>query len=344
MAHSRFLAPDRAEKDRWLRESFGAPQEVSAAGRRRPERHVVVASQVAEQSLDIDFDLLVTDLAPVDLMLQRAGRLHRHQRGADQRDRPERLRTARCLITGVDWSTTPPEPVRGSVQVYGRYPLLCSLAVLRPHLSGGNPLHLPVDIAPLVQAAYSDEAVGPVEWSDATAHARKRHADQLQAKQRKAKTFRLAGVGPAGEPITGWLDANVGDADDDPRLDGRKQVRDTAAESIEVLVVVRRADGILVTPPWLPRDGGREVPQEHTPPPDLARVIASCTLSLPFELCRIEAIEELERLNYFAAWQQSPWLEGELVLVLDGDGNAQVLGHQLHYNPQDGLTTTREAR
>ena len=72
----------------------------------RPEgAHIVVASQVVEQSLDIDFDLLVTDLAPVDLMLQRMGRLHRHPRM-----RPPRLRTARCLVTGTDWRSDPPEP------------------------------------------------------------------------------------------------------------------------------------------------------------------------------------------------------------------------------------------
>jgi hypothetical protein len=63
VAHSRFLAPDRAGRDKWLRDSFGPPEHVRGAGGTRPDRHIVVASQVAEQSLDIDFDLMVTDLA-----------------------------------------------------------------------------------------------------------------------------------------------------------------------------------------------------------------------------------------------------------------------------------------
>jgi hypothetical protein len=284
---------------------------------------------------------MVTDLAPADLVLQRAGRLHRHERGTNQSHRPDRLRHARCLITGVDWSTSPPTPVTGSQRVYGQHLLLRSLAVLHPYLDGGRTLRLPGDIAPVVQAAYGDSPVGPASWQSAMAAAKQRHDTNQQQKESKAETFRLAPACPAGQPIIGWLDAGVGDVDDDPRLEGRRQVRDTAAESVEVIVLIRRADGTLVTPPWLRRGGGHQVPTDHEPDSALARTIATCTLTLPIQLCRIETIEQLEQHNHFPAWERSPWLAGELLLVLDEHGDATVDGHQLHYDTNDGLAATR---
>lgn len=334
VAHSRFLAPDRAAKDRWLSEAFGPP-DSSGVSTARPKSHVVVASQVAEQSLDIDFDLLVTDVAPVDLVLQRMGRLHRHPRDKDQSQRPPRLRHARCVITGADWTTGPPEPAPGSVRVYGRHTLLRSLAVLQPHLEGERPVHLPTDIAPLVQPAYAEGPLGPQDWRPAMETARRDHDRLRDKKEDRARTFRLGPVGPVGEPITGWLDAGVGDADDNPQ--GRAQVRDTGADTVEVLVLVRRSDGALVTPPWLPRDGGREVPTEHIPPPRLAKTVASCTLSLPVPLSDRAVIEELEQHHYYPAWQESPWLAEQLLLVLDEHGEAEVTGHHLRYDPTNGL-------
>ena len=339
VAHSRFLAPDRAAKDQWLRDTFGPPEHCARVGSTRPSSHVVVASQVAEQSLDIDFDLLVTDLAPVDLVLQRMGRLHRHARGKDQQDRPLRLRAARCLIRGVDWAQVPPEPVAGSRLVYGRHALLRSAAVLQPHLQEGRPVQLPADIAPLVQAAYGDAPVGPESWQPAMHEAEQRHQRKQEAKRERASGFRLGPVGPAGEAIVDWLGLHVGDTDDDRK--GRAQVRDTGAENVEVLLLVRRSDGVLITPPWLRKGGGQEVSTEHTPHPGLARIIATCTLTLPYELSTYEAVEELERCHDYPAWQHSPWLDGQLILVIDEDGTTTLAGYNLHYDSANGLRTTR---
>lgn len=91
----------------------------------------------------------------------------------------------------------------------------------------------------------------------------------------------------------------------------------------------------------LRRDGGREVPTGQVPPDGLAKAIATCALSLPIELCGIETIEELERRSDFPAWQASPRLGGELVLVLDEHGEAELHGHRLRYERADGLVVTR---
>ena len=63
----------------------------------RPTRSVLVSTQIIEQSVDLDFDLLVTDLAPIDLVLQRAGRLHRHHRDKDQ-PRPAPLSNPTLIV------------------------------------------------------------------------------------------------------------------------------------------------------------------------------------------------------------------------------------------------------
>ncbi|TQM75744.1 CRISPR-associated helicase Cas3' [Thermopolyspora flexuosa] len=341
VAHSRFLDLDRLNKDATLLRLFGPP---GTAKQRPTAPYIVVASQVAEQSLDIDFDLLVSDLCPIDLLLQRMGRLHRHQRGEGQSERPERLRTARCLVTGADWAASPVEPVAGSRRVYGLYPLLRAAAVLEPYLSGtaptGNVVRLPHDISPLVQRAYGPEPVGPEQWQDALARAREAHELQRSKQHQKAQDFQINPVGKPGSALIGWLDAGVGDADDTRK--GRAQVRDTP-ESLEVLVVQRRADGALITVPWLSDGrGGLELPTESVPEPRLARIVAACGLRLPYQFSDPEtldrAIQELET-QCIPAWQSedSHWLAGELILVLDENCRTRLAGYDLHYSEADGL-------
>ncbi|MFI2235159.1 type I-E CRISPR-associated protein Cse1/CasA [Streptomyces chrestomyceticus] len=329
VAHSRFLAADRAAKDAELRERFGP------GGDRPTGPHVVVASQVVEQSLDVDFDLLVTDLAPVDLLLQRMGRLHRHPRV-----RPPRLAQARCLVTGtVDWSSTPPQPVLGSVSIYGEHLLLRTLAVLDAHLDG-EPLVLPNHISPLVQEVYGNIEVGSPEWAEKLAEAHAEHLQLLRKKRDKAGDFLLGPVRRAGRPVIGWLEANAGDADDS--LAGRAQVRDSQ-ESVEVLAVQRLRDGRLVTVPWL--DGGRgglDLPTDFLPSRRAAEAAAASAITLPWQFCKSwmidRTIEELERFRV-NAWQvkECPWLAGELFLVLDEDCQTRLSGFVLSYSKDDGL-------
>lgn len=74
--HARFTAHDRFEKEHSVLNWFGRKSTPETRSGR-----VLVATQVVEQSLDLDFDVMVTDLAPIDLIIQRAGRLQRHLRG-----------------------------------------------------------------------------------------------------------------------------------------------------------------------------------------------------------------------------------------------------------------------
>jgi CRISPR-associated endonuclease/helicase Cas3 len=98
--HSRFAAEDRARLD--------ARVEVVLGAGRAPGGMVIVGTQTLEQSLDIDADFLVTDLSPMDVLLQRIGRLHRHAR-----DRPKGFEIAATVVLcpegGLDPLTREPD-------------------------------------------------------------------------------------------------------------------------------------------------------------------------------------------------------------------------------------------
>lgn len=83
--HSRYAPDDRKLLDKRIEACFG---------KNSPSRGLIAtATQTVEQSLDIDADILITDLCPIDVLLQRLGRLHRHKR-----TRPEAFRQAQCIV------------------------------------------------------------------------------------------------------------------------------------------------------------------------------------------------------------------------------------------------------
>lgn len=70
--HSRMTINARDEKSREILEMCGKDRT------KRPERVIIVGTQVLEQSLDIDVDYMITAICPIDLLFQRIGRYHRH--------------------------------------------------------------------------------------------------------------------------------------------------------------------------------------------------------------------------------------------------------------------------
>lgn len=88
--HSRFSREDRPLLDTAVEQLVGKDRTL------HPQACVVVGTQTLEQSLDIDADLLITDLCPMDVLLQRVGRLHRHSR--PMLDRPEGYRNAQAVV------------------------------------------------------------------------------------------------------------------------------------------------------------------------------------------------------------------------------------------------------
>ena len=143
--HARFAMGDRQDIEAKVLKWFGRHSTPEKRNGR-----VLVATQVVEQSLDLDFDLMVTDLAPADLVIQRAGRLWRHQR----RERP---------IGGPRLLLLAPEPVRDPARawlgaelrrtgfVYPDHALLWRSA--RVLLAAGC-IETPGGIRALVEAAY----------------------------------------------------------------------------------------------------------------------------------------------------------------------------------------------
>lgn len=157
--HARFAQCDRQRIESDVMELFGS---ASTADIRRGK--LVIATQVIEQSLDLDFDQLASDLAPIDLLLQRAGRMRRHVRS----DRPAGVGDAMLVLA--------PAPVKDAGADWLRPHLGPTGAVYRNHgvlwrtareLDRRACLSVPDDVRAMVEAVHDPDGDCPVELVNA---------------------------------------------------------------------------------------------------------------------------------------------------------------------------------
>lgn len=149
--HGRFRAAERDKVEQQALTWFGKRSllpKSDPAWAERPKRAILVATQVVEQSLDLDFDEMITELAPIDLLLQRSGRLHRHQR-------PERPRTAPVLHVAL--------PPTGSFDFGSTGHVYAPYILMRTQLSLGREWSLPEEMRSLIEAVYGPEPMNLAE-------------------------------------------------------------------------------------------------------------------------------------------------------------------------------------
>ena len=351
LLHSRFLAAERAARDRRMLELFGK------GATQRPQRHVVVATQVIEQSLDVDFDLMLTDLAPMDLILQRIGRLHRHERA----DRPVGLREARCLVLVEDLFAVPWAYSTGTDHVYPRHAVLRTLGILSDR--GEITVREPVDYAQLTALAYSDaEAVGPTQWADAFDAALDQRERGTAQSRMRANTWCLDGANmhrwrapKLEEKFQG--NAATGEDSKGPGIAAaRAAVRD-GEDQIPVLVVAIDPElGNAPVPPPLsataPDDEQLQVSEYNA----RGRIAQMCSWSIslpPWAFrARGQSVDQAVDAVAGAIWddpitqdwacREHPFLAGELILAMyktpDGKRLTRDLcGFTLTYSEEKGM-------
>ncbi len=173
--HARFAMCDRLDRERDVLRWFGV---YSTIGER--EGRILIATQVIEQSLDLDFDAMVSDLAPIDLLIQRAGRLWRHARPGRDGD-PVLHLVSPDPAKDVDAHWYARMFKRGA-RVYGACPGHAKLWLTAVELKQRGALCLPRDTRSVIEAVYGTESASAIPEllerrdSEAEAHRYSRRA------------------------------------------------------------------------------------------------------------------------------------------------------------------------
>ncbi len=301
--HARFPADIRQAREDNALASFGKKSF-------REGRRILIATQVAEQSLDLDFDFMVTDLAPIDLLLQRAGRLWRHDRGGRPLPRP------RLLVAGLDGI----EPSSFGAPlwwgaVYREDLLLRTWLLLKEHPQ----MTLPDDIDGFVQAVYEEEVTVPEALQERLAKAIEKEDGASYAHTGKAHGAII------GDPDNdSWNDpARFTQADEDepglhPSLRALTRLGDPS-----VMVVPILADEIF----------------DPAQAPSSAQAKAWSLRAL--SISQKAAVAECQTQGVPDGWSRSPLLRHSYALRLDNEGRWQE-SKKVRLDPALGLVFERK--
>ncbi|MCP1633771.1 CRISPR-associated endonuclease/helicase Cas3 [Kerstersia gyiorum] len=307
--HARYPMDERSKREQDVLSKFGP-----APNSDRPGRGLLIATQVAEQSLDLDFDFMLSDLAPIDLLLQRAGRLHRH---AD-RQRPQLHREARLWVAGLE-PTFPDLKATAWGFVYDPYILGRTWALLQNE----ETLTLPDDIDRLVQAVYGGEPL-PENLSEKVQNAIEIEAyGEYRAKVNKERQQSLnIAIDPSAEPQSAYIDKPRGNDEDD--LLGLRNSTRLGRETI-TLVPIEVDEG-----------GWRVLEEVVSPDQQLDDACARFLYGRQLRLSRMAVVKHFQGMDLPVAFAEHPLLRNFRPLPLT-QGGYDLLGIRLRLDAELGL-------
>lgn len=324
--HAQFRHAQRQALEDFVLGAFG----LDSDGKRnpnRPHRAVLVATQVIEQSLDLDFDVMVSDLAPVDLLLQRAGRVHRHE---ENEPRPTQLHEPTLWICrpGVDEERIPTFS-RSDSFIYEPYILLNTWYALNQGQAAA--VAIPGDIEKLINAVYTEELTVPNDVSAA-------FAARLQKTWREMKNPQLRAISQAQGVLipSPWRE--------DLYIQFNQQLEEDNPDAHASLQAKTR-DGEPSLPVILLDADAPRLKRSAEPSLDDARKLLGDSINLS-HAGLLRAIVDQEKVP--SGWARTPWLRNYRAIRLDAEGNTHYRSvdgkrtYTLHLNPTLGVIITAQ--
>lgn len=281
----------------------------------RPAKAILVATQVIEQSLDLDFDVMVSDVAPVDLVLQRAGRLHRHNR-----ERPAALGVPNLwLIEPGDKDGRP--DFGHSEAIYARFVLLRSFIALK----GKSRVELPGDLEQLVEQIYGNEPLG-VRKEDVDDLAASEHDMRIALEDSTLNAMGVSIDSPNEDPLH---EQNALLQEDDPEAHERIKAATRETEPTVQLVLVYRLDGS----EFLAPDRKEPFFEDRIPTSAQLRRLLENEVSIGNTGCVFHYVRQPVPIG----WRKSGMLRFHRVVRLDANGQSVAGEYDLKYDLELGI-------
>jgi len=318
--HARTPFAWRRQQEKEILRKYGKP-DTSGNSPSRPHRAVIVATQVIEQSLDLDFDWMISDLAPVDLLLQRLGRMHRHNR-----PRPQGHESPVFTIM-ADLEKPAGIPCLETSGVYEDYVVLRSWLALMPFIESGKPIVLPDDIDHLVQNAYSDEdpSISDDHWQAVLDSYRRAYKHKLAEDKNKAKNILIPPPEEAHRIFT--FESSDHYEDDDPRAhESIRAATRLGQPSVSVVCLIKENGRILDAVEKRP------VSLEDQPGPNEIRRLLYSTVSLSSR----HLFHILKKQEPPACWRKTRLLRFHRELVFE-EGEASLDSWRVFLNQELGI-------